>query len=168
MANRVNFPHCEEDGIMATAAQTRRTVGQPPRGEGAPADPCIMVIFGASGDLTKRLLMPALYNLECDGLLPKRFAIAGLALDPFSTDEFRARMSADIRQFNTRPEFKPAVWDQFVTRLHYLSGEFSDTDAYRRLGELVTKLDAEQQAGGNVLYYFATPPAVFGMISENL
>jgi glucose-6-phosphate 1-dehydrogenase len=112
--------------------------------------------------------MPALYNLACDGLLPQQFAIAGLSREEFTTDTFRAHMSANIRQFNTRQEFKPAVWDEFVARLHYMSGDFADADTYRRLGALAAKLDAEQRAGGNILFYMATPPAVFGMISENL
>ncbi len=153
---------------MTTDTLIRRTVGEPQRGAAAPADPCIMVIFGASGDLTKRLLMPALYNLACDGLLPKQFAIVGLARDEWTTDGFRAKLSTEIRQFNTRKEFKPAVWEAFVARLYYMSGDFGNAETYRKLGSLVAKHDAEQQARGNVLYYMATPPAVFGMISENL
>ena len=71
----------------------------------APAVPCVLVIFGASGDLTKRLLMPAIYNLACDGLLPEQFAIVGLAMDEFTTESFRDKMSNDIKQFSTRKEF---------------------------------------------------------------
>src|ERR1700685_4059014 len=71
----------------------------------APAEPCVLVIFGASGDLTKRLLMPAFYNLVCDGLLPEQFAIVGIAMDEFTTESFRERMSNDIKQFSTRKEF---------------------------------------------------------------
>ena len=68
-----------------------------------PGDPCIMVIFGASGDLTKRLLMPALYNLACDRLLPAQFAIVGTAMDTWTTEAFRERMSHDISEFSTSP-----------------------------------------------------------------
>ena len=70
-----------------------------------PSGPCLMVIFGASGDLTKRLLVPALYNLACDGLLPDRFAIVGIAMDELDDDAFRERMSADVRRYSTRKEF---------------------------------------------------------------
>lgn len=153
---------------MPTETLTRRTVGESPRGRSSAADPCIMVIFGASGDLTKRLLMPALYNLACDGLLPKQFAIVGLARDEWTTEEFRTRLTDDIQKFNTRKEFKPAVWDAFVARLHYMPGDFGNAETYRQLGSLVANLDAAEQAQGNVLYYMATPPVVFGMISENL
>ncbi|HZY85459.1 MAG TPA: hypothetical protein VFE78_11555, partial [Gemmataceae bacterium] len=72
-----------------------------PPAESHPGDPCVLVIFGASGDLTKRLLMPALYNLHCDGLLPPGFAVVGTAREALGTDAFRARMTEDIRAFNT-------------------------------------------------------------------
>src|ERR1019366_9694067 len=77
----------------------------------APAEPCIFVIFGASGDLTKRLLMPALYNMACDGLLPTQFAIIGMAMDELTTNSFRERLSRDVRAFNTRKDFEPAAWE---------------------------------------------------------
>ena len=133
-----------------------------------PGDPCIMVIFGASGDLTKRLLMPALYNLACDGLLPAQFALVGLAMDELTTDVFRERMSRDIRAFNTRPDFDAKIWDNLCARFHYLPGKFGDEAAFARLHELVIQLDAKHQAGGNILFYMATPPSVFGLISGNL
>src|SRR6267154_2189830 len=84
-----------------------------------PEASCIMVIFGASGDLTKRLLTPALYNLACDGLLPKKFAIIGMAMDKLSTDQFRSRMTEDIKKFTTRQKFDDRVWQDFVARLNY-------------------------------------------------
>ncbi len=153
---------------MATETQTQRQVGEPPQGTTPPADSCVLVLFGASGDLTKRLLMPALYNLACDGLLPKHFAVVGLALDELTTEQFRARLTADVQTFTTRPTFDPRVWDDFVARLHYTSGNFADPATYLRLAELVARLDAEHQTGGNVLFYLAVPPPVFGMISVNL
>jgi glucose-6-phosphate 1-dehydrogenase len=146
----------------------RTTVGERPRDTARPGDPCTLVIFGASGDLTKRLLMPALYNLACDGLLNEHFAIIGIAWDQLSTEQFRARMSEDVRKFNTRPNFDDRLWDNFVTRLHYTSGDFGDAAAYRRLGELIARIETERQTGGNLLFYFATPPKVFGLISGML
>jgi glucose-6-phosphate 1-dehydrogenase len=134
----------------------------------SPGDPCILVIFGASGDLTKRLLMPALYNLSCDGLLPDRFAVIGIAMDELTTDDFRARMSRDIRTFNTHKELDVAVWDKLCARLYYTPGKFDDETAYQRLYQMIGELDAQYKAGGNVLVYLATPPSVFGMISGNL
>lgn len=133
-----------------------------------PAPPCAMVIFGASGDLTKRLLMPALYNLACDRLLPKGFCIVGIGMESFTTEQFRDKMSADIRQFSTRPQFDEEVWRDLVPRLHYMSGKFDDVKVFERLMEWVGRLAREWQTGGNVLYYCATPPSLFGLIAGNL
>ncbi len=132
------------------------------------AGPCILVVFGASGDLTKRLLMPALYNLACDGLLPRQFAIVGFAMEALTTDAFRERMTRDVQSFNTRPTFDPAVWDSLAARLFYTPGKFDDAAAFGRLLEQVRQLEAEYRTGGNVLFYFATPPSCFGLISEQL
>ena len=134
----------------------------------APAEPCVLVIFGASGDLTKRLLMPAFYNLACDGLLPEQFAIVGIAMDEFTTESFREKMSNDIKQFSTRKEFDTKTWDWLCSRLYYTQGKFDDNAAFARLAELVSKLDQQYQARGNVLFYMATPPSVFGLISDHL
>ncbi len=133
-----------------------------------PGDPCVLVIFGASGDLTRRLLLPALYHLACDGLLSDRFAIVGMAMDTWTTDEFRERMTVQVRQFTTRAPFDEAVWARFVQRLHYTPGRFDDPDAFARLSAVVTGIDAELGAGGNVLFYMATPPSVFGLVSRSL
>ena len=130
------------------------------------SQPCVMVIFGASGDLTKRLLMPALYNLACDGLLSDQFALLGTAMDELTTDAFRERMSEDIKKFHTRKDFDQAVWDELVSRFHYLPAGFGDADAFEKLKTEVARLDAQYQTGGNVLFYFATPPRFFGLISE--
>jgi glucose-6-phosphate 1-dehydrogenase len=127
-----------------------------------------MVIFGASGDLTKRLLMPALYNLSCDGLLPEQFAVVGMAMEELTTDSFRDRMSKDIRTFNTREEFDAAVWDKLCSRLYYTPGNFGDEAAFTRLYELVSRLDGQYQTRGNLLVYMATPPSVFGLVSANV
>ena len=86
-----------------------------------------MLVFGASGDLTKRLLVPALYNLECDGLLHENFALLGTALDPMNTEQFRAKMNEDIKKFHTRNEFDQAKWDKLVSRFHYVPCSFTQT-----------------------------------------
>src|SRR5947209_13752827 len=104
---------------------------------GLRAAPCIMVIFVASGDLTKRLLMPALYNLACDGLLPDEFAIVGIAIDELTSEAFRERMTRDIATYNTRQQIDPAIWERLSSRLYYTPGKFGDETAYARLRELV-------------------------------
>jgi len=139
-------------------------------GGGTPhgAAQCVMVLFGASGDLAKRLLVPALYNLACDGLLPKRFALVGVAMDPLTTEQFRARMSADIRKFSTRRQFDEEVWRDLESRLHYIRGRFDDADTFGRLASAIGEVDAAYEIGGNVLFYLAVPPALFGLISAQL
>src|SRR5271167_2321368 len=132
------------------------------------APPCIMVIFGASGDLTKRLLMPALYNLACERMLAPQFAIVGMALDQLTTDAFRARLTSDIQQFSTCQPFDAQVWQEFVGRVHYLPGNFDDPAAYQRLADLVAQVERSCSTEGNVLFYLATPPSVFGLIAEHI
>ncbi len=133
-----------------------------------PTEPCIMLVFGASGDLTKRLLVPALYNLACDGLLSEHFALLGTGRDELTTESFRERMSADIRKFHTRKEFDPAVWDKLVSRFHYVAGDFTDNATLGKLAGEVRRLDGECAAGGNVLFYLAVAPRFFGVLCDKL
>src|SRR5437660_6146874 len=132
------------------------------------SEPCIMLVFGASGDLTKRLLVPALYNLACDGLLADNFALLGAAMDPLTTESFRQRMSEDIKRFHTRQAFDQAVWDKLVSRFHYTRAAFDDAGAFQKLKAEVATLDREHHIGGNVLFYFATAPRFFGLLCEQL
>src|SRR6186997_2333913 len=111
---------------------------------GEPSNPCVMVIFGAAGDLTKRKLIPALYNLAKDKLLSANFAVIGFARRDMSTDEFREKMTQDIRQYGTN-SFEPELWNQIVQRLYYVNGHFEDDEAYARLKDLLAKIDGEQQ-----------------------
>ncbi|MDQ6951051.1 MAG: glucose-6-phosphate dehydrogenase [Mariprofundales bacterium] len=134
----------------------------------APSEPCLMVVFGASGDLTKRLLIPSLFNLYCEGLLPQAFAILGVAMDDFQDASFRTKMGVDVRRFSRRETFDDAAWDQFCTCIHYQQGLFDDAAAFQQLQQRLTTLDGQFKAGGNILFYMATPPAVFGMISSGL
>jgi len=133
-----------------------------------PSDPCLMVIFGASGDLTKRLLIPSLFNLYCDGLLPDAFAILGMAMDEFSSESFRDKMSMDVRKYSRRGAFNDAAWSKFCAAIHYQQGHFDDPAAFQQLTENLGALDSQFKTGGNILFYMATPPTVFGMISSGL
>ena len=137
-------------------AQVTGSYGADSQTDSLPSQPCVMLIFGASGDLTKRLLVPALYNLACDGLLNEKFALLGTAMDPLTTESFRERMTADIKKFHTRKEFDPVVWEKLVSRFSYMQGGFADLPFFQNLKAAVAKLDAEYKVGGNVLFYFAT------------
>ena len=153
---------------MTETPQGAAGAGEDSRADNPPSQPCVMLIFGASGDLTKRLLVPALYNLACDGLLSENFAVLGTAMDPLTTEQFRQRMSQDIQKFHTRKAFDPAAWEKLVARFHYTPGGFADPAVFRALKQEVAKLDAQVGAGGNVLFYFATAPRFFGTICDNL
>ena len=153
---------------MPDTATVLRTAGADAPETSVQAQPFVMLIFGASGDLTKRLLVPALYNLACDGLLPANFALLGTAMDPLTTDSFRARMSEDIKKFHTRKDFDQAVWDDLVGRFNYIQGGFADMAVFEKLKTEVARLDAEYKVGGNVLFYFATAPKFFGLLCDNL
>jgi glucose-6-phosphate 1-dehydrogenase len=126
-----------------------------------------MVIFGASGDLTKRKLIPALYNLAESDLLPEEFAVVGVARTGMTTDEFRQKMSREIREFATG-QVEPGRWDRFVQRLHYLPGDVGDPNTYQALRGLLDRLDKEHGTRGNTFYYLATGPGVFSGIVQRL
>jgi glucose-6-phosphate 1-dehydrogenase len=153
---------------VSEPAQVLGTRGAEPETANPTSEPCVLLIFGASGDLTKRLLVPALYNLACDGLLSDRFALLGASMDPLTTESFRARMSEDIRKFHTRNAFDQPAWDDLVARFHYTPAGFDDLGAFQRLKTEVAALDARHGIGGNVLFYFATAPRFFGLICEQL
>ena len=135
--------------------------------QGRSGDPCILVIFGVSGDLTKRKLLPALYNLARKKLLPANFALVGIALDTISEEAFRARVQDDLREFGGAPEVCQFC-DWLVQRLFYLSGDFRDPNVFQRLGELLTTLDKKHETHGNYFYYLATLPQFFADIIKHL
>jgi len=153
---------------MLETPQVTRPVELDDQANNPTSEPCVMLVFGASGDLTKRLLVPALYNLECDGLLSDNFALLGTALDPYTTEQFRAKMSEDIKHFHTRNEFNEAKWAKLVSRFHYLPAKFDDLAAFQKLKDKVAELDARHQARGNALFYFAVAPRFFGLLCDNL
>src|SRR5215813_7182554 len=103
-----------------------------PKLSAEPGDACAMVIFGASGDLTKRKLIPALYNLAKDNLLSREFALIGFARPEMNTEQFRQKCSEEIRQFATG-QVDPDIWHWFVRRLYYVSGDFTDPGAFQSL-----------------------------------
>jgi glucose-6-phosphate 1-dehydrogenase len=134
---------------------------------GKPGDPCVMVIFGAAGDLTRRKLIPALYNLERSGLLSKEFAVVGVARSQKTTEEYRTKISEDIKQFATG-KVEPALWESFIRRFYYFAGEFHDQNLYSQLKEYLDKIDRDHSTNQNYFFYLATAPSFFGQIVEQL
>ncbi len=156
---------------MVEKAQVYGSIGQESQGLEHVSESCIMLIFGASGDLTKRLLVPALYNLACDGLLSDNFAVLGSGGRDMSSEAFRERMSGEeegLKKFHTRKEFNQEVCDNLVSRFNYQSCSFDDQAGFQRLKETVAMLDEQYKTGGNVLFYFATAPSFFGQICNQL
>src|SRR5215813_6025064 len=93
-------------------------------------DPCVLVIFGAAGDMARRLLIPSLYNLACDGLLSPHFAIVGVAQRDLTTAQFREQLSSEARPHTTRKDFDAGIWADLVGRLHFVPGRFEDDTTY--------------------------------------
>src|SRR5262245_1408746 len=133
-----------------------------------PEDGCAFVIFGASGDLTKRKLVPALYNLSCQDLLPPGFAVVGFAMTPTAEADFREQMQHSVRHSADVLAFRQKLWDEFAPSLHYMTADFERPDGYQRLAILLSELDARCGCSGNRLFYLATPPSYFPTIVENL
>ncbi len=132
-----------------------------------PAGPCILVIFGAAGDLTRRLLVPALYNLKRDGLLPGAFAMVGVARTDKTDESFRRDLGESLRRFKKSP-VKERDWKWLSERLTYLRGELHEPQVYSALRQLLSKIDAARRTEGNYLFYLATPPQMFAPIVRQL
>jgi glucose-6-phosphate 1-dehydrogenase len=125
------------------------------------------VIFGASGDLTHKKLMPALYSLMLRRLLPPKFVIVGVARTDGDDDAFRNDMKQAVQQHG-RDEFREDVWDELAQTMHYVATDFADEGGENKLQDLLTRCDEEQALGGNRVYYLAVPPPAFPTIVEEL
>src|SRR6266849_9924728 len=134
------------------------------------SEPCVMVIFGASGDVTKRLVVPALYNLRCDGLLSDNFAVLGVGRTEMNDAEFRTRIGGEkdgLRAFHTRKEFDEPAATDLINRMYFQTADINVED-FKKLKERVRELDARHKASGNILFYFAMAPRFFGPICDAL
>ncbi len=132
------------------------------------ADPCVMVIFGATGDLTKRKLFPALYNLAKDDFLPHTFAIVGVGRQEMTSEEYRAQMSANLREFIPNvADDKLVKW--FEERTYYTGGDFDDDKKlFGDLKDLISEVTAKHQIPDNYFYYMATPPDLFANVTQKI
>jgi glucose-6-phosphate 1-dehydrogenase len=131
------------------------------------ADPCVLVIFGASGDLTRRKLLPAIYNLAESGHLPEEFAILGVARPAIDVHSFRVQMRERVRASEGEP-LDPEKWKKIEERLYYISGEFDDPTLYERLKQALSEIHRTHHAPPNYLFYFAVPPDLFATIARHL
>jgi glucose-6-phosphate 1-dehydrogenase len=131
-------------------------------------DASCLVIFGASGDLTQRKLIPALYALAHEGLLPTGRSIIGFARPEYTDEAFRMAMRESCDKFARTKPVDEAIWENFAKGLFYVKGEFGDGDAYERLKKKLDECDRTRGAGGRRIYYFAVPPQFFPVICEIL
>jgi glucose-6-phosphate 1-dehydrogenase len=132
-----------------------------------PAGPSTLVIFGAAGDLTKRLLVPALYNLRRSKLLPDSFAVIGVARSDKDDDGFRRDLYPSLCEFSGG-KVDEGDWKWLAERLSYFQGEFGEPATYQRLAEHLSKTDAVRHTDSNYLFYLATPPQLFAPIVQHL
>src|SRR5260370_26330294 len=134
---------------------------------GRPGDPCVFVIFGATGDLTKRLLIPSLYNLLANKLLPDKFAIVGVSNVKMTSEDFRKQLGDEIGQFATT-KVSPELWKWFDQRISYMSGEFTDPATYQRLTSELEQADKLHGSPRNALFYNAAAPRFFRATGKHL
>ncbi len=143
-------PAAEKAPVENPLRQGMRTARTP--------QPCTMVIFGAAGDLTRRKLLPALYNLALEGWLPSGFSVVGFARNEMTDDAFRDGMREAVDQFSRRRPLQPAAWDSFGQGMSYITADFQDPSGYDKLKEQLDTIDETRGAEGNRVFYLATPP----------
>ena len=130
-------------------------------------DPSSFVIFGVTGDLAHRLVIPALYNLAATGLLPEKLCVVGVARKQMSNDELRESLMKGLRKFATRP-VGDAIAERLLECVTSVSADPSEPDSFDRMREQLDALEARRQTGGNRLFYLATPPNAFAPIAREL
>ena len=131
------------------------------------AGPCVLVMFGVTGDLARKKLLPAIYDLANRGLLPPGFSLVGFARRDWENEDF-AQLTYEAVKRYARTPFRDEVWQQVSEGVRFVSGEFGDDEAFDRLAEMVTQLDAERGTGGNYAFYLSIPPKSFPDVVQQL
>ena len=131
------------------------------------AGPCVLVIFGVTGDLARKKLMPAIYDLANRGLLPPGFSLVGFARRDWEDEDF-AQVTYDAVKEHARTPFRDTVWDQLSEGVRFVPGEFTDDAAFDRLAECVADLDQQRGTGGNYAFYLSVPPKFFPLVVKQL
>ncbi len=130
--------------------------------------PCVLVIFGANGDLTKRKLLPALFRLAYEHRLPPGFAVVGNSRTEMSHEQFREKMRESVQQFIEETPFEEKIWSDLATGLFYEAGDLADPACYERIRVRLAEIEASRQTGGNVLYYLSTQPSHYQVVIQGL
>lgn len=131
-------------------------------------EPCVMVIFGASGDLTQRKLIPALSYLARERLLPAEFSVVGCSKTPYTHEQFRQKMREALKKFSGIEGGEETLLDSFIQGLFYIPGNFAESASYQQLFSFLEGLDRDRGTGGNRLFYLATPPSMFPVIVQHV
>jgi len=131
------------------------------------AGPCVLVLFGVTGDLASKKLLPAVYDLANRGLLPPGFSLVGFARRDWEDEDF-AQIAYDAVKSHARTPFRDTVWRQVSAGVRFVPGEFADDDAFDRLAQTVADLDAERGTGGNYAFYLSVPPKAFPQVVAQL
>jgi glucose-6-phosphate 1-dehydrogenase len=137
-------------------------------GYGGVAEPCAVILFGASGDLAKRKVIPALYDLAAHNSLGVRYAIVGFARTPMADEAFRTTAGDAAKSISEVGPIDPRGWSEFASNLYYSAGDYANQEAYARLANRLAELEAAKNLGGNRLFYLSTPPEVYPNIVEQL
>ncbi len=132
------------------------------------SDPAVVVIFGASGDLTKRKLVPALFSLRGEGLLPEKYHILGVARSELSSVEYHDRLYEGVAKYGREKPEDKKPWVDFFDHFSYMAGGYDDPETYRRLGQRLEELDEQLGTAGNHLFYLAIPPVLYPEVIELL
>jgi len=135
---------------------------------GGRAEPCAIVLFGASGDLAKRKVIPAMYDLAQSNSLGERYSIIGFARTAMTDESFRAALGEAAKTISEVGPIDPAKWNAFASNLYYCQGDYGDPESYARLAKRLEELDTEKNFCGNRLFYLSTPPEVYQDIVEHL
>jgi glucose-6-phosphate 1-dehydrogenase len=154
---------------VTTATKTWRNPLRDPRDKRLPriAGPCGLVIFGVTGDLSRKKLMPAIYDLANRGLLPPGFGLVGFARRDWADQDFMQVVYEAVRQ-HARTPFRPEVWDRLAEGIRFVQGSFDDDAAFDALAATVADLDRERGTGGNHAFYLSVPPSAFPQVVNQL
>jgi glucose-6-phosphate 1-dehydrogenase len=132
------------------------------------AEPCTVVLFGASGDLAKRKVIPAMYDLASHGALGPQYAIVGFSRTAMSDETFREASGEAAKSISEVGPIDPKKWSEFASNMHYQAGEYGNADDFAKLAKRLTEIESAKKLGGNRLFYLSTPPEVYHHIVEQL
>ncbi|HEX6910629.1 MAG TPA: glucose-6-phosphate dehydrogenase [Longimicrobium sp.] len=164
MTDEADLPHVPS--APAQGETPLRTPMSEPMGRVRTPGPLVLVIFGGTGDLARRKLMPALWKLKTDGLLPDAFAIVGNSREEIDDDSYRQRMHGALVEFAEAPD--AAAWKEFASRIFYVYGSTDNPQTFVELRRRLEEVDRDHGTGGNRLYYLALPPGIIEQTAEGL